>query len=240
MSKVGNIAYTYSNVASSNRLTEEVVTDLNNATPGRIFTMTSGYGSADGNKPDAGWITGLTLQYAQNGTYRRQLAFCYDDLYLRCENNTNWGAWSKILTENNYSDYALPITGGLVSGSVSIDGILSFNRVGSKQDFIYIKESGYGDKFSMGTSFSFSDDSNYLYIASAVGDKNTDPELTEKIRILAKSGNVAIGGTTADEKLHVHGKMVVSGNIKIPGSSDGRYSLYSDGGIRFYAPSSGG
>ena len=61
MSKVGNIAYTYSNVASSNRLIEEVVTDLNNATPGRIFTMTSGYGSTAGNKPTEYWVTGLTL-----------------------------------------------------------------------------------------------------------------------------------------------------------------------------------
>lgn len=92
-----------------------------------------------------------------------------------------------------------------------MDGILSFNRYGSKQNFIYIKESGFGDKFSLGTSFAGGDDGNYLYIASAVGDANTDPGLTEKICVFAKSGNVAIGGTAATEKLHVYGNVISTG-----------------------------
>ena len=130
------------NAATSNRLIEEVVTDLNNATPGRIFTMTSGYGSTDGNKPTTGWVTGLTLQSALNGVYRRQLAYS-DDFFVRDENNGSWGDWRKILTSTNFYDYALPkdgtasaarklanvryLWGQLFDGTSNIGGQMSFN-----------------------------------------------------------------------------------------------------------------
>lgn len=130
------------NAATSNRLIEEVVTDLNNATPRRIFTMTSGYGSTDGNKPTTGWVTGLTLQFALNGFYRRQLAYS-DDFFVRDENNGSWGDWRKILTSTNFYDYALPkdgtasaawklanvryLWGQLFDGTSNIGGQMSFN-----------------------------------------------------------------------------------------------------------------
>lgn len=130
------------NAATSNRLIEEVVTDLNNATPGRIFTMTSGYGSTDGNKPTTGWVTGLTLQFAQNGVCRRQLAYS-DDFFVRDENNGSWQDWRKILTSTNFYDYALPkdgtasaawklanvryLWGQLFDGTSNIGGQMSFN-----------------------------------------------------------------------------------------------------------------
>lgn len=130
------------NAATANRLVEEVVTDLNNATAGRIFTMTSGYGSTDGNKPTTGWVTGLTLQFAQNGFYRRQLAYS-DDFFVRDENNGSWGDWRKILTSTNFYDYALPkdgtasaawklanvryLWGQLFDGTSNIGGQMSFN-----------------------------------------------------------------------------------------------------------------
>lgn len=112
---------------AANRLVEEVVTDLNNATAGRIFTMTSGYGSTAGNKPTEYWATGLTLAYAQNGAYRRQLAFggaSDESLYLRAEHIGVWGEWSKILTSSNFYDYALPLTGGKINGDLEVAGCL--------------------------------------------------------------------------------------------------------------------
>ena len=131
------------NAATSNRLVEEVVTDLNNATAGRIFTMTSGFGSTDGNKPTTGWVTGITLQYAQNGVYRRQLAYSDVDLYIREEHNGVWEKWRKILTSTNFYDYALPkdgtassawklanvryLWGQLFDGTSNIGGQMSFN-----------------------------------------------------------------------------------------------------------------
>ncbi len=83
--------------------TEEVLEDLNDATAGRFFTMTSGYGSTNGNKPTEYWATGLTLAYAQNSSFRRQLAFAggHDDsLYIRAQHNGTWKPWSKVLTSS--------------------------------------------------------------------------------------------------------------------------------------------
>ena len=140
---IGNLT---GNAATSNRLIEEVVTDLNNATPGRIFTMTSGYGSTAGNKPTEYWVTGLTLAYAQNSSFRRQLAFADakdESLYLRAEHLGVWGEWSKILTSTNFYDYALSkdgtssaawklanaryLWGQLFDGTSNIGGQMSFN-----------------------------------------------------------------------------------------------------------------
>jgi hypothetical protein len=221
MSKVGNIAYTYSNVASSNRLTEEVVTDLNNATPCRIFTMTSGYGSTDGNKPTTGWVTGLTLQFNQDGAYRRQLAYS-DDFFVRDENNGSWGDWRRILTSTNFYDYALPITGGTVNGAVTINhsdntplvinqnygtvsnprGVVVMNSTLSNSN-LYISHL-FGKEASMHNSAWVG-----FYLDSA-GSNNNRLSMglygVDNILNILGSGNVAIGGTTASEKLHVYGR----------------------------------
>lgn len=167
-----------------------------------------GYGYVDGGWPEAGpaMVFGAGNHKAgiQVGALGSAIRYGYTA-------GTTSFTWRTILDENNYSDYALPLTGGTISGAVSMDGILSFNRCGSKQNFLYIQETGFGDKFSLGTSFAGADDENYLYIASAVGAANTDPGLTEKICVFAKSGNVAIGGTTASEKLHVYGNVISTG-----------------------------
>ena len=116
---------------AANGLVEEVVTDLNNATAGRIFTMTSGYGSTAGNKPTKYWVTGITLAYAHNSSFRRQLAFADakdESLYLRAEHIGVWGEWSKILTSSNFYDYALPLTGGKINGDLEVAGCLYSSR----------------------------------------------------------------------------------------------------------------
>lgn len=212
------------NAATSNRLIEEVVTDLNNATVGRIFTMTSGYGSAAGNKPDTGWVTGLTLQYAQNGAYRRQLAFCYDSLYLRFENNTNWGVWRKILDDYNYSDYALPLSGGTVNGNVRINKFLAVGAASSSTNTaraqIHLVSSGANPC----DLYFGADDTLYWSVtvrnASDAGGFNKAFALYDVANsayrmMMFPNGNLAIGGTTASEKLHVYG------NIKSTGDLDG-------------------
>ena len=87
---------------SANALTEEVLTDLNNATFGRIFTMTSGYDSTDGNKPTTNWVTGMTFRVAANDKYRSQLAIGGNStIYFRRENNGVWDAWKTIAFTNS-------------------------------------------------------------------------------------------------------------------------------------------
>lgn len=212
------------NAATSNRLVEEVVTDLNNATAGRIFTMTSGYGSIDGNKPTDGWVTGLTLQYAQNGIYRRQLAFC-DDLYFRRESNAIWDAWRKILDDSNYSDYALPITGGTVNGNVRINKFLAVGASSSSTNTaraqIHLVSSGANPC----NLYFGADDTLYWSVtarnAADAGGFNKAFALYDVTNsayrmMMFPNGNLAIGGTTASEKLHVYGNILATGGITAP------------------------
>lgn len=203
------------NAATSNRLIEEVVTDLNNATVGRIFTMTSGYGSTDGNKPTTGWVTGLTLQFAQNGGYRRQLAYS-DDFFVRDENNGSWGGWRKLLTSTNFYDYALPITGGTVTGNVRINKFLAVGAASSSTNTaraqIHLVSSGANPC----DLYFGADDTLYWSVtarnAADAGGFNKAFALYDVINsayrmMMFPTGNLAIGGTTASEKLEVYGNV---------------------------------
>lgn len=180
------------NAATSNRLVEEVVTDLNNATVGRIFTMTSGYGSTAGNKPTDNWVTGLTLQYALNGEYRRQLAFGGGGLYFREESNTNWGNWHKILDSNNYSNYALSKDGTAVAASK-----------------LATARSIFGQSFDGSADVSgniFPINANGCYYNEHGISYHTNKQYQVSILRVTSSYDVAIGGTTALDKLHVYGR----------------------------------
>lgn len=51
-------------------------------------------------------------------------------LYHRGGNGSGWsGTWCKILDSSNYSSYALPLTGGNVSGTANVSGVSAFNWV---------------------------------------------------------------------------------------------------------------
>lgn len=107
------------NAVSASTLLMEDLADLNNATTGRFFTMTGGYGSMNGNKPEDGFVTGLTLTLANNSEYRRQMAFgSSDNIFYRTEIGGIWGKWRFILDSQNFSYFALPLTGGKVNGLV--------------------------------------------------------------------------------------------------------------------------
>lgn len=212
------------NAATANRFIEEVVADLNNATAGRIFTMTSGYGSTDGNKPTTGWVTGITLQYAQNGAFRRQLAYSDVDLYIREEHNGVWEKWRKILTSTNFYNYALPITGGAVNGNVRINKFLAVGAASSSTNTaraqIHLVSSGANPC----DLYFGADDTLYWSVtarnASDAGGFNKafalyDVTSAAYRMMMFPNGNLAIGGTTASEKLHVYG------NIKLTGDLDG-------------------
>lgn len=213
------------NAATSHRLIEEVVTDLNNATAGRIFTMTSGYGSTGGNKPDEGWVTGLTLQYALNGRYRRQLAFC-GSLYFRTEENANWGAWRKILDSYNYSDYALPITGGTVNGNVRINKFLAVGAASSSTNIaraqIHLVSSGANPcDLYLGA-----DDTLYWSVtarnAADAGGFNKAFALYDVTNsayrlIVLPNGNIGIGTTSPETRLHVSGYAKITNDLYLGG-----------------------
>lgn len=135
------IAFTDSNVASANALTEEVLTDLNNATSCRIFTMTSGYNSTDGNKPTTSWVTGITFRIVANDYYRSQLAIGGNSkLYFRRENNRTWDTWKTIaFTDSTVAAaYKLVTSAGADAVTIGTNGIeLHSGFVGYKDGDAY-------------------------------------------------------------------------------------------------------
>jgi hypothetical protein len=62
-----------------------------------------------------------TINIGDNYGRRTQLAFPYesDRAFLRRRNDSTWQSWVEFLTTSNYSSYALPLSGGTLSGSIS-------------------------------------------------------------------------------------------------------------------------
>ena len=140
-----------------------------------------------------------------------------------------WGNTYSILHSGNYSEYALPITGGSVSGAVTI------NHNGNTPLVInqnYGTASNPRGVIVMNSSLS----NNNLYISHLFGKEGStrnsawvgfylDSASSNNNRLsmglygvdnvlnVLGSGNVAIGGTTASAKLHVHGNLLVAGEI---------------------------
>jgi hypothetical protein len=63
-----------------------------------------------------------TINIGDNYGRRTQLAFPYesDRAFLRRRNDSTWQSWVEFLTTSNYSSYALPITGGTLTGQLRL------------------------------------------------------------------------------------------------------------------------
>lgn len=112
------------------------------------------------------------------------------------------GANSKeytVLDSYNYYNYALPITGGTVNGQVVSKGYDNYIAQGDTYTLIFGIGSGQVNR----GIFDSANNSWLLY-----RDATTN--------ILIPTGNLAIGGTTATEKLHVYGNILATGGITAP------------------------
>lgn len=139
-------------------------------------------------------------------------------------------SWSaKLLHSLNYSNYALPITGGTVSGDVTINyngntplvinqnygttsnprGVVVMNSTLSNGN-LYISHL-FGKEGSTRNSAWVG-----FYLDSA-GSNNNRLSMglygVDNVLNVLGSGNVAIGGTTASAKLHVHGDFLATGEV---------------------------
>lgn len=126
---------------SALKMTPEYLTDLNSATPWRFFDMKTGYGSADGNKPDIAWVSGITGTASGSSNYRWQLAMTTgsQNPYFRREHNGNWNNWSTLaftsniptrlsqLTDDVVAGKYLPLSGGTLTGQDEILALKSTN-----------------------------------------------------------------------------------------------------------------
>ena len=99
-------------------LESEYLVSLDNAGYNKVFS--SGFQAT--NRPSENYATGLTLYNTELG-YTYQLAYSTTGgIFSRYKNGTTWSAWNTLLHSNNYSQYALPLSGGKVSGEVKING----------------------------------------------------------------------------------------------------------------------
>ena len=143
----------------------------------------------------------------------------------------------EIIHSGNYSDYALPITGGSVTGGFTCrDNFrthdnyfgLSVKSQGNANSWYGVKAYMQFDEGStmgvcrIGTSF--------LYRGLSIGFSTGNPynynipsdySYTDVV-VIRRDGNVSVGGVTADEKLHVHGNILATGGITARYTSDER------------------
>lgn len=89
---------------------------LNGAVQG--YASYDGYGAAVPNYPNNQWWVGAFT--GGNSTRGFQISGGYSDseMYFR-KGSDGWQAWRRVLTDSNYSSYALPLSGGTVTGQVS-------------------------------------------------------------------------------------------------------------------------
>lgn len=262
----------------------EILTDLNSATAWKFFTMTSGYGSTDGNKPNYQWVSGLTGCIEINSTYRWQFAATSGNArpYFRRESKGVWSNWSALaftsdiptklsqLTDDVVAGKYLSSSGGTINGSITASSFIG-NLTGNADSATKLATARtiWGQSFDGSAPISgniigkvptwsiISGQQNIIRIATTGTiitpyDKESGwvairtgaesaPEGSKEIRLLS-SGNVAIGSTTADAKLHVHGtakfdgnatfsSKVIIGTIPVYQSADG--TLFVDANVVF-------
>lgn len=196
----------------------------------------------------------------------------------------NWSATHTLLHSGNYSNYALPITGGTVNGDISLpngnrlispsgniagtrifgddttnyrtilgtatlntlligNSTLKFWKGAVSKEYEIIdtsmasisfpkyiatgigttEQSGYKVKGnSVDATFGANDATGgaYIWVASYHALR-FGTNGAERVRITPE-GNLAIGGTTASEKLHVYGNILATGGVTAQNSSDRR------------------
>ena len=71
----------------------------------------------------------INLGQYSGGGFDAQIAVPYQDsisnsdIYIRTANKESWRTWRKLLNEGNYGSYALPLSGGTMTGNVSFSSI---------------------------------------------------------------------------------------------------------------------
>lgn len=88
------------------------------------------YGGSTAAETNLGWHNIISIRHS-NGTsdgnsygmyIRNQMANSNDNLIWNAQNSGTWKDERTILDSNNYSNYALPLTGGTVTGSIQSNG----------------------------------------------------------------------------------------------------------------------
>lgn len=178
----------------------------------------------------------LTIN-THEGPYNHQLGFSASGFFYRKVYdkgiNTS-GDWNTILHSGNYSDYALPITGGTINGGLTVNGnwssggyITAWHNTPDLSSLTADASLTTSWNIPANTNLTLRSNNNTLSVVvdSVINARRAmiqvghfDPSYSQYLGQMLLNpfgGNVAIGGTTADEKLHVHGNILATGDITV-------------------------
>ena len=186
MSKVGDIAYVADIPTKLSQLTDDVFS-------GKVLALEIakiGYGKANS------W----PLELFSTNSYTGIAFTCSDGTaHLRFMGGSKWGVTSAgwtaaydLLHSGNYSEYALPKDGTAVAATT----------LKTSTGYMYARAFNVDKIVDIGADATFQGYSTYIdgmYIRFRYGSANATAMQ------IGTDGNVAIGGTTADELLHVYG-----------------------------------
>lgn len=108
-----------------------VTGDWNTKTNGQLSLISGNTNSYNGTTA----LSGVYLPHA-TGAYGTNVAGRLDNLYFRTEENGTWASWRKVLHEGNFSTYAVPWTGGTLTGGLTVNSgsTTGRNQVQSQND----------------------------------------------------------------------------------------------------------
>ena len=152
----------------------------------RYFMATS---SMTTGKPPMGDSSIIHCSWDNTGGYDKQLALGHLDhshIQFRSQSGGTWSSWSTILDSDNYSTYALPLSGGTVNGHIvvnySVANIITIKRTvagagaqieykGSNQDINVWRA---GANAGLNFSWYYSSDSGSNWVEKVVIDSNAN------------------------------------------------------------------
>lgn len=76
------------------------------------------------------YLVGLRGWSDDSGGNAHEIAFNNTGIFVRKGSSSTWGTWGRLLDSNNFSSYALPLTGGTVKGNITFDSENLTNEYG--------------------------------------------------------------------------------------------------------------
>lgn len=195
------------------------------------------------------WIQSIGNDWSAPDGYGYQLACSYwgDDLRLRRLESGTWKSWVQLLHSGNYNSYALPLTGGTLTGGLSgtsgsFSGDVTWSGYNSgNARAVRIGYSG-GNYGSIGYGINYtSTTGSHTY---AFNDAVTRIDLADGIQVYSAAGAAAgttVGWTTLLNASRGNASMQWKGNNVLDASNYNSYALPLSGGtltgaVTFGAP----
>jgi hypothetical protein len=213
-------------------------------------------GTANGPVAAASYLYGTLLNLQTNSSSQAQIYISHagDDLIFRGGwNNNSWQRWNKVLTNQNFSSYALPLTGGTISsgGSYPLQlqttqryGLRVYNSsvaglgwwLANDANTLVFHADSSGDKASLNTDGIFTTTGSFR--APIFYDNNDtayylDPNSTGTSLNLAGYAYIAKGIVSGQYLTLNHDQLWAQGDLHFQYSSSGNINMNYGGGYTY-------